>query len=35
VVSTPVQRLFEVIGKLIAERKATPAFADFNNRALR
>jgi len=35
VVSTPGQRPFEGISEMIAERKATPAFADFNNRELR
>jgi amylosucrase len=31
---TPEQRLFEGIRKMIAVRKNTPAFADFNNREL-
>lgn len=31
---TPEQRLFEGISKMIAVRKNTPAFADFNNREL-
>jgi amylosucrase len=31
---TPEQRLFDGISKMIAVRKSTPAFADFNNREL-
>jgi amylosucrase len=31
---TPEQRLFDGISKMIAVRKSTPAFADFNNRDL-
>jgi amylosucrase len=31
---TPEQRIFEGLSKMIAVRKSTPAFADFNNREL-